>query len=97
MHDDQHGTAIVVLAAALRNAAWSRDRSLPALRVVVSGAGAAGVACTRMLWPAGVTDIVVVDSHGHPPPGQDGLTNPFKQSWRSTTNPRGSPGTLAEA
>jgi malate dehydrogenase (oxaloacetate-decarboxylating) len=47
-HDDQHGTAVVVLAA-LRNAARVTGRDIGDLRVVVSGAGAAGVACTRML------------------------------------------------
>jgi malate dehydrogenase (oxaloacetate-decarboxylating) len=64
-HDDQHGTAIVVLAA-LRNAAKLVDRKLGDLRVVVSGAGAAGVAVTRMLLAAGVTgeSTVVCDSRG---------------------------------
>ena len=52
-HDDQHGTAIVVLAA-LRNAAKLLDRKLGDLRVVVSGAGAAGVAVTKMLIAGGV-------------------------------------------
>src|SRR5439155_15142498 len=62
-HDDQHGTAIVVLAA-LRNAVRLLDRELGSLRVVISGAGAAGVAVTRMLNAAGVGDIVVCDSRG---------------------------------
>src|SRR5205814_8904431 len=57
-HDDQHGTAIVVLAA-LRNAARVTGRELGELRVVISGAGAAGVAVTRMLLSAGVGDIAV--------------------------------------
>src|SRR3982751_2105389 len=65
MHDDQHGTAIVVLAA-LRNAARVIGRDLGDLRVVVSGAGAAGVAVTRMLIAGGVSaaDVVVCDSRG---------------------------------
>src|SRR6185369_13033167 len=64
-HDDQHGTAIVVLAA-LRNAAIVLDRKLRDLRVVISGAGAAGVAVARMLIAGGVTggDVVVLDSRG---------------------------------
>ncbi|ROO50692.1 malate dehydrogenase (oxaloacetate-decarboxylating) [Micromonospora sp. Llam0] len=64
-HDDQHGTAIVVLAA-LRNAVALLDRKLGDLRVVVSGAGAAGVAVTRMLIAGGVdpAKTVVCDSRG---------------------------------
>ncbi|MDG4767622.1 NADP-dependent malic enzyme [Solwaraspora sp. WMMD406] len=64
-HDDQHGTAIVVLAA-LRNAATLLDRKLGDLRVVVSGAGAAGVAVTKMLIAGGVdpANTVVCDSRG---------------------------------
>jgi malate dehydrogenase (oxaloacetate-decarboxylating) len=62
-HDDQHGTAIVVLAA-LRNAARLVGKDLTALRVVVVGAGAAGTAVTRILLDAGVSDVVVSDSHG---------------------------------
>jgi malate dehydrogenase (oxaloacetate-decarboxylating) len=64
-HDDQHGTAVVVLAA-LRNAARVLDRKLPDLRVVVVGAGAAGIAVTKMLIAGGVTGghIVVCDSRG---------------------------------
>ena len=66
-HDDQHGTAIVVLAA-LRNAARVTGRTLADLRVVVSGAGAAGVACTKILLAAGIGDIAVADSRGDPAP-----------------------------
>ncbi len=62
-HDDQHGTAIVVLAA-LENAARLIDRPLSDLRVVVSGAGAAGVAVTKILLEAGIGDIAVGDSKG---------------------------------
>src|SRR6476469_4311394 len=62
-HDDQHGTAIVVLAG-LINAAKVVGRELASLRVLVSGAGAAGVAVTRLLARAGVEDIVVCDSRG---------------------------------
>ncbi|WP_329104134.1 NADP-dependent malic enzyme [Micromonospora sp. NBC_01699] len=74
-HDDQHGTAIVVLAA-LRNAATLLNRKLGDLRVVVSGAGAAGVAVTRMLAAGGVNpdDMVVCDSRGILHRDRDGLT-----------------------
>ncbi|MDQ4119547.1 MAG: NAD-dependent malic enzyme, partial [Actinomycetota bacterium] len=59
MHDDQHGTAIVLLAA-LRGAAAVQGRPLSGLRVVVSGAGASGIACSRILLSAGVSDVVVL-------------------------------------
>ncbi|MDQ2625027.1 MAG: NADP-dependent malic enzyme [Actinomycetota bacterium] len=62
-HDDQHGTAVVVLAGLL-NACRATGRALEDLRVVVLGAGAAGVACTKILLAAGVGDIAVVDSRG---------------------------------
>ena len=62
-HDDQHGTAVVVLAGLL-NACRATGRELGDLRVVVLGAGAAGVACTRILLAAGVGDIAVIDSKG---------------------------------
>jgi malate dehydrogenase (oxaloacetate-decarboxylating) len=62
-HDDQHGTAVVVLAG-LRNAAAVVARALGDLRVVIAGAGAAGIATARLLRLAGVRDIVLVDRHG---------------------------------
>ena len=64
-HDDQHGTAVVVLAA-LRNAALLLERKLVDLRVVVSGAGAAGIAVSRMMAAGGVEagNIILVDSRG---------------------------------
>jgi malate dehydrogenase (oxaloacetate-decarboxylating) len=62
-HDDQHGTAVVVLAA-LENSLRLTGRSAAQTRVVVSGAGAAGVACAKMLLAAGVTDVAVTDRKG---------------------------------
>jgi malate dehydrogenase (oxaloacetate-decarboxylating) len=62
-HDDQHGTAVVVLAA-LENALKITGRLMETTRVVVSGAGAAGVAVTRILLAAGITDIAVTDRAG---------------------------------
>jgi malate dehydrogenase (oxaloacetate-decarboxylating) len=63
MHDDQHGTAVVALAA-LTNAAKVTGRGLADLRVVVSGAGAAGIAVAEILLAAGITDVVLLDSKG---------------------------------
>jgi malate dehydrogenase (oxaloacetate-decarboxylating) len=94
-HDDQHGTAIVALAA-LRNAAVVVEKELTGLRVVVAGAGAAGVAVSRILLAAGVTDVVVTDSQGVLGPDREGLA-PHKADLRAATNPRGVTGALGEA
>jgi malate dehydrogenase (oxaloacetate-decarboxylating) len=88
-HDDQHGTAIVVLAA-LRNAALLAGRKLSDLRVVVSGAGAAGVAVTRMLLAAGVTggSTIVCDSRGTIYSGRPDLGyGSAKAELAASTNP----------
>src|SRR6185295_1197625 len=89
-HDDQHGTAIVVLAALL-NACKLTGRELGSLRVVVFGLGAAGVAVTKILLSAGVTDIVGVDSRGclHVERADylDGSINPMKRWYAEITNP----------
>ncbi|MET1087831.1 MAG: malic enzyme-like NAD(P)-binding protein [Arthrobacter sp.] len=63
MHDDQHGTAVVALAA-LTNAAKVTGRELDSLRVVVSGAGAAGIAVAEIFLAAGIQDVVLLDSKG---------------------------------
>lgn len=63
MHDDQHGTAVVALAA-LTNAAKVTGRKLESLRVVVSGAGAAGIAVAEIFLTAGIQDVVLLDSKG---------------------------------
>ncbi len=94
-HDDQHGTAIVVLAA-LRNAATITGRKLSDLRVVVSGAGAAGVACTKILLAAGIGDIAVVDSRGVLDASRAGLT-PIKDELARTTNKEGIHGSMHDA
>ncbi|MDX1892656.1 NADP-dependent malic enzyme [Mycolicibacterium sp. 050158] len=95
MHDDQHGTAIVVLAA-LQGAATVLDRDMHTLRVVVSGAGAAGVACANILLAAGIRDVTVLDSKGIVHGGRSDL-NPFKAELASKTNPGGRTGGIAEA
>jgi malate dehydrogenase (oxaloacetate-decarboxylating) len=94
-HDDQHGTAIVVLAG-LINAATVVGRRLDSLRVVLSGAGAAGVAVTRLLARAGVADIVVCDSRGIVAPGRTDLAD-HKRRLAATTNPRRLTGSLGDA
>ncbi|WP_019929269.1 NADP-dependent malic enzyme [Nocardia sp. BMG111209] len=95
MHDDQHGTAIVVLAA-LTGAAKLQGRDISGLKVVTSGAGAAGVACTEILLAAGVQDIVVLDSKGIVGTHRDDL-NPVKDDLARRSNPRGLTGGAAEA
>ncbi|MCV7357607.1 NAD(P)-dependent malic enzyme [Mycolicibacterium fluoranthenivorans] len=95
MHDDQHGTAIVVLAALL-GAVKALDRDIHDLKVVVSGAGAAGVACTNILLNSGITDIVVLDSKGIVASDRSDL-NSFKAELAQRTNPRGLTGGAAEA
>jgi malate dehydrogenase (oxaloacetate-decarboxylating) len=96
-HDDQHGTAIVVLAA-LRNAAQLLNRKLCDLRIAVSGAGAAGVAVTNMLIAGGVNpdDVVVSDSRGILHSGRSDL-GPVKAALAAGTNAAGRTGGIAEA
>jgi len=95
MHDDQHGTAIVVLAA-LINAAKVAKKKLPSLRVVVSGAGAAGHAVAMLLAAAGVLDIIVLDREGTIHKKRVGLPE-HKQELAKLTNPRGIEGDLGDA
>jgi malate dehydrogenase (oxaloacetate-decarboxylating) len=95
MHDDQHGTAIVVLAA-LRNAATVTGRTMADLRVVVAGAGAAGIACTKILLEAGVGDIAVADSRGVLHTGRKDLTE-IKRWAAERTNAAGFAGTMVGA
>jgi malate dehydrogenase (oxaloacetate-decarboxylating) len=93
-HDDQHGTAVVVLAA-LRNACVVTGKDLTGLRVVLSGAGAAGVAITKILKTAGVEDIAAVDRKGAIHKGREGL-DPSKQWLADNANPANRTGTLAD-
>jgi malate dehydrogenase (oxaloacetate-decarboxylating) len=94
-HDDQHGTAVVTLAA-LHNAVQVVGKRFEDLRVVVAGVGAAGVAVTRMLLAAGVPDVVGCDSRGIVCIGRPGLT-PVKAAFAELTNPRGLQGSADEA
>jgi malate dehydrogenase (oxaloacetate-decarboxylating) len=95
MHDDQHGTAIVLLAA-MRNAARVTGRSLEDLRVVVAGAGAAGVACAKILLEAGVGDLAVADSRGVLHTGRQDLTG-MKRWVAEHTNQAGFAGSMVGA
>jgi malate dehydrogenase (oxaloacetate-decarboxylating) len=94
-HDDQHGTAIVLLAA-LRNAAEVVGRPLADLRAVISGAGAAGVAIAKILLDAGIGDLTVVDSRGIVSTDRTDL-NSVKSELATLTNRAGLTGGLAEA
>jgi len=95
-HDDQHGTAVVVLAA-LGNSLRVTGRSLDAARVVISGAGAAGVAVSRILLAAGARDLVVVDRQGVLSSAREGLT-PVKLSLaQDTADATGRHGGLVDA
>jgi malate dehydrogenase (oxaloacetate-decarboxylating) len=95
-HDDQHGTAVVVLAGLL-NASRLAGRKLEGMRTVILGAGAAGTAIAAMLQQAGVKDIIVCDRHGI----INGLTrtdlNEAKKLLAKSTNPRGLSGSVEVA
>lgn len=84
MHDDQHGTAVVVLAA-LMNAAKATGRTVQDLRVVVSGAGAAGIAITEILLAVGAADVIIVDSRGTIHRDRTDLTR-IKADYAARTN-----------
>lgn len=85
MHDDQHGTAIVVLAGLL-NAAKVAQKTFLNLKVVVVGAGAAGRAVTMLLLKAGISNIIVTDSKGIIYKGRTGLEG-YKKNLADITNP----------
>ena len=95
-HDDQHGTAVVVLAGLL-NAVKIVGKKLEDLKVVVNGFGAGGVACTRMLLQAGVKNIVPCDRTGVVYRGRPEGMNAVKEAVIKTTNPNNEKGTLADA
>jgi len=95
MHDDQHGTAIVVLAG-LINAARVVKKPFKKLRVVIAGAGAAGVATAKLLLASGITDIVMLDREGIIHTGRPDL-NESKRELASRTNPRAIHGTVQDA
>ncbi len=95
MHDDQHGTAIVVLAGLL-NSAKVVKKEFSSLRVVIVGAGAAGRAIALLLLKAGITDIILTDSKGVIYKGRSGMVK-YKEELGKVTNPRLVKGELLDA
>ena len=94
-HDDQHGTAVVVLAGLL-NAAKLVQKRLDELKVVLVGVGAAGVAVSRLLMEAGVVNVIGCDRNGSLYAGRRGLTG-IKKWYAKHTNPEGFRGSANEA
>ncbi|KAA0976064.1 NADP-dependent malic enzyme [Paeniglutamicibacter gangotriensis] len=95
MHDDQHGTAVVVLAS-LINAAKVAGKELGQMRAVISGAGAAGIAISEILINVGLGDVVLVDSKGIIHRDRDDL-NAIKAQYAAITNKDGLIGGIREA
>ena len=93
-HDDQHGTAVVTLAAML-NALKLTGKKIEEIRVVTSGAGAAGIAIIRLLIAMGLKDVVLCDRQGAIYKGREGL-NQEKEEMAEITNQECRKGTLAE-
>ena len=94
-HDDQHGTAVITLAG-LKNALKLVGKKLPEVRIVLSGAGAAATAITRLLMTAGAADVTLCDRTGAIWNGREAHMNPAKQEIAALTNPRLRKGSLAE-
>jgi malate dehydrogenase (oxaloacetate-decarboxylating) len=94
-HDDQHGTAVVVLAG-LINALKIVDKKPQDLKIVVAGVGAAGTACTKILMSYGVSDIIGFDRQGALDRGRDYSDNAMKQWYADNTNPDNFTGDLTE-
>ncbi|MDZ7808422.1 MAG: NADP-dependent malic enzyme [Gracilimonas sp.] len=94
-HDDQHGTAIVTLAG-MYNAMELTHKEMNELQVVVNGAGAAGVAIVKLLFAAGVKDVIMCDSQGIIYKGRSSL-NDTKKEMAEITNKQGRKGSLADA
>jgi malate dehydrogenase (oxaloacetate-decarboxylating) len=92
-HDDQHGTAVVVLAA-LINALKIVGKQMSEIKVVVNGVGAAGVACSKIVMHAGVRNIIGCDQHGALYRGRKEHMNQIKEWYAEHTNPNEEKGTL---
>jgi malate dehydrogenase (oxaloacetate-decarboxylating) len=95
-HDDQHGTAVVVLAA-LHNALRVVGKDIGDIRITVSGAGAAGVAVTKLLRSVGAKHLIVCDRNGAIYAGRDETLNPVKQWLADHTNEKHVSGSLSDA
>ena len=94
-HDDQHGTAIVALAA-LINAAKLAGKKLEDMTLVINGAGAAGIAVAKLMLMAGIGDLILCDINGILYDGAEGL-NPAQMELAKVTNRTGKRGILADA
>src|SRR5262249_7015796 len=94
--DDQHGTAVVVLAATY-NALKIVKKNMADLKVIVSGVGAAGVACSKMLLAAGVKNLIGFDTLGAIYKGRSEHMNFMKDWFAEHSNPTGFKGTIHEA
>jgi malate dehydrogenase (oxaloacetate-decarboxylating) len=94
-HDDQHGTAVVVLAALL-NALKIVGKRMEDVKVVVNGVGAAGVACTKMIMAAGVRNVIGCDRQGAIYRGRAEGMNAAKEEFAALTNPAGERGGLRD-
>ena len=94
-HDDQHGTSIAVLAA-LRNALKRVNKRLSEVNIIISGTGAAGVACIKTLMEAGARKILCCDRSGALYPGRSEGMNPIKEEIALLTNPQGTKTPLKE-
>ena len=95
-HDDQHGTAVVT-AAAFLNALRVVDKKIDAVRVVINGAGAAGLSVAALLMEMGVEDLILCDREGAFYRGFTGSMNPYQESMLQRSNPNNVKGTLADA
>jgi malate dehydrogenase (oxaloacetate-decarboxylating) len=95
-HDDQHGTAVVVLAAFL-NALKVVDRKIEDVKIVFNGAGASAIAAAKLLMEAGAQNIIICDTTGVIYKGRVKGMNPFKQEIAAITNPEKIKGSLADA
>lgn len=94
-HDDQHGTAVVAVAA-LINAVKIVDKRLSDIRIVINGAGAAGIAITKLLLSLGVKDVILCDRRGAIYAGRQEGMNPAKEEIAQLTNKEQRKGTLAD-
>lgn len=93
-HDDQHGTAVVTLAGVI-NALKVVDKNIEDVRIVTSGAGAAGIAIIKLLMAMGLKNVIMTDRNGAIYKGREGL-NPIKEEMAAITNFNMEKGSLAD-
>ena len=93
-HDDQHGTAIVVLAA-IKNALKLAGKKIEEAKIIVNGAGSAGIAIAKLLLDAGAVNLILCDKFGAIHKGAEGM-NPEQKMMSERTNPNGESGKLAD-